>query len=133
MKIILLMNLKTIFSIWLKRSVNVLNTKVLTFIGVVVVNENLQLNLKRTHSPVFFKGLTIGKNRKFEIEIKKAGKVNPEKYEAAIKIDGDYIGSLWFDKFEMRRNVLCLFRDGDMIAGFICITEEHRINIRRGE
>jgi len=32
---------------------------VLTFIGVVVVKNNLQLNLNETHSPVFLMGLRI--------------------------------------------------------------------------
>jgi len=53
------MNLKNILKIWFKTTVNVIKGKVLTVLGVVVVKNNLQLNLKRTDSPVFFKGLRI--------------------------------------------------------------------------
>jgi len=127
------MNLKTIFSMWFKMTVNVLNTKVLTILGWWWLKVKVSQKVREPNSPVFFEGLTIGKNIKFEIEIKEAGEASGEKYQADIKIDGDYVGSLWFDDFEMREGVLCLLRDGDMMAGFICITKEHRINIRRGE
>ena len=51
------MKLKTIFSIWLKRSVNVLNTKVLTILGWWWLKVKVSQTLREPNSPVFFVGL----------------------------------------------------------------------------
>jgi len=51
------MNLKTIFSIQLRKTVNVLNTKVLTILGWWWLKVKVSQKVREPNSPVFFMGL----------------------------------------------------------------------------
>ena len=127
MKIILLMNLKTIFSIWFKTTVNVLKGKVLTLIEVVVVSGLIPKLLNESLFTDFF----MYKSKKVKVKVEIYEKKNPtlEKYRADIfLIVGDkreYLLSIYVDDFEIECDtILWLINRGIKISGIPIIMDE---------
>ena len=121
------MNLKTIFSIWFKTTVNVLKGKVLTLIEVVVVSGLIPKLLNESLFTDFF----MYKSKKVKVKVEIYEKKNPtlEKYRADIfLIVGDkreYLLSIYVDDFEIECDtILWLINRGIKISGIPIIMDE---------